>query len=164
MWISVKKLFDDILTDEHGAVVPDEFQLALAALLVHVAAIDGDYDPLEHAHLTDLMKSHFSLSQQQVEALIKAARRREADAVDIYSFTRVLTRKLDRTGRREVVEMLWEVAFADARLDEYESNLIWRASELLGVSRQDRLELKDQVRRRLEAQKQANTDQGQDGS
>lgn len=149
MWTSIKQFFDGLGKDRDTPLAPDEFQLALAALLVHVAAIDGEYTAAERKQLEELMKKHFNLTGEQVTALVAAARKREEDSIDIYAFTRVLTRKLDQDGRKEIVEMLWEMAFADGRLDEYESNLLWRASELLGVSRQDRLELKRQVRARL---------------
>jgi uncharacterized tellurite resistance protein B-like protein len=151
MWTSLKKMFDGLLDGETEPLAPDEFQLAVAALLVHVAAIDGDYAPEEQKQLEELMKRHFDLTGEQVDTLVAAARQREEDSIDIYSFTRVLTRRLGQEGRKEIVEMLWEMAFADGRLDEYESNLVWRASELLGVSRQDRLELKSRVKVRLGA-------------
>ncbi len=39
--------------------------------------------------------------------------------------------------------MLWEIVLADGVLHEFESNLVWRASELLGVSTQDRVRLEE---------------------
>jgi uncharacterized tellurite resistance protein B-like protein len=48
-----------------------------------------------------------------------------------------------------MVEMLWEVAYADGVLHEFESNLVWRAAELLGVSTRDRVELRKAVESRL---------------
>ncbi len=149
MWAQLQKIFGSLREDEYGAIAPDEFQLAAAALLVHVATIDGKYGADEHKKLVQLVKEHFSMSAEHAAELISRARKREEAAVDIYSFTRVLTRKLDQSGRQEIVEMLWQVAFADGVIHEYESNLVWRASELLGVSRQDRLRLRDKVKTRM---------------
>jgi uncharacterized tellurite resistance protein B-like protein len=36
---------------------------------------------------------------------------------------------------------LWEIIYADGRVSEFESNLIWRAADLLGISSRDRIEL-----------------------
>ncbi len=149
MWAQLQKIFGSLREDEHGAIEPDEFQLATAALLVHTATIDGKYGAEEHEKLVQLVKEHFSLSAEHADELISRARKREEAAIDIYSFTRVLTKKLDQSGRQEIVEMLWQVAFADGIIHEYESNLVWRASELLGVSRQDRLRLRDKVKTRM---------------
>jgi uncharacterized tellurite resistance protein B-like protein len=44
-------------------------------------------------------------------------------------------------GQRRVVEMMWEIAYANGYFTEFESNLIWRAADLLGVSSRERLEL-----------------------
>src|ERR1700730_6840619 len=39
----------------------------------------------------------------------------------------------------KIVEMLWDIAFADGLVDEFEENTIWRIAELLGVSARDRV-------------------------
>ena len=57
-------------------------------------------------------------------------------------------RELDQDGRQRMVEMLWEIVLADGVLHEFESNLMWRASELLGVSTQDRVRLRKLVESR----------------
>ena len=50
-------------------------------------------------------------------------------------------RALNEEGRKRVVEMMWEIAYADGHITEFESNLIWRAADLLGVSSRERIEL-----------------------
>jgi uncharacterized tellurite resistance protein B-like protein len=45
--------------------------------------------------------------------------------------------------------MLWEVAMADGVVHEFESNLVWRSAELLGVSTRDRVTLRQQVAERF---------------
>jgi uncharacterized tellurite resistance protein B-like protein len=37
--------------------------------------------------------------------------------------------------------MMWEIIYADGQVSEFESNLIWRAADLLGVSSRERIEL-----------------------
>jgi uncharacterized tellurite resistance protein B-like protein len=53
--------------------------------------------------------------------------------------------ELDQNGRKRIVEMLWEVVMADGIVHPFESNLVWRAAELLGVSTRDRVILKQEV-------------------
>jgi uncharacterized tellurite resistance protein B-like protein len=53
----------------------------------------------------------------------------------------VINRSLDEDGRRRVVEMMWEIIYADGAVGDFESNLIWRAADLLGISSRDRIEL-----------------------
>ena len=51
----------------------------------------------------------------------------------------------DQEGRQRIIEMLWEMAMADGVVHEFESNLVWRAAELLGVSTRDRVRLRKMV-------------------
>src|SRR6478672_11729098 len=57
--------------------------------------------------------------------------------------------RLDQDGRKRIIEMLWEMAMADGVVHEFESNLVWRVSELLGVSARDRVTLKKLVASRV---------------
>ena len=41
--------------------------------------------------------------------------------------------------------MMWQIAFADGRVTEFEDNLIWRAADLLGVSSHERLALRERI-------------------
>lgn len=148
MWTKLQTLMRQINGESEREDAFDPFQLALAGLLVHVAAIDGHYHDDEHEKLKTTLRQHFDLEPGIASRLLKAGHAREEVAVDIYTFTRVLAKELDQPGRQEVVEMLWEIAFADGDVHEYEGNLVWRASELLGVSRADRLRLRDKVRLR----------------
>ena len=72
----------------------------------------------------------------------------EGDAVDLYHFTSVIMRQVDDAGRLKIVEMMWEIAYADGEVTEFEDNVVWRAADLLGVSSRDRIELKHQRRGR----------------
>ena len=52
---------------------------------------------------------------------------------------------MDEAGRRRVVEMMWEIVYVDGRVTEFEENVLWRASDLLGVSSRDRIELRRRI-------------------
>ncbi|OAI24886.1 hypothetical protein A1351_02585 [Methylosinus sp. R-45379] len=119
-----------------------DYRLAAVALLVHLASIDGEFDDGERALLLKLVESRFGLDHAAARALIEAAAESEREAVDLYRFTQVLKRRLDEDGRRVVIGMLWEMAYADGEVHEFEENVIWRVAELLGVSTRDRVALR----------------------
>jgi hypothetical protein len=48
--------------------------------------------------------------------------------------------------RRRLIEMMWTIAYADGHAQEFEENIIWRVSELLGVSARDRIALRRKIR------------------
>ena len=79
------------------------------------------------------------------DELVLEATEAEHEAVDLYHFTSLINRSLDEDGRRRVVEMMWEMVYADGRVTELEDNLLWRAADLLGISSRDRIELRQRV-------------------
>jgi len=123
----------------------NDYRLAAAALLVHAAVIDGEISQRERDKLHSVIKQHFALSDQAAEELIAKATEAEHESVDLYHFTRLLNRSLDEPGRARVIEMMWEIVFADGQRDELEDNLLWRAADLLGVSPQERIELRRRI-------------------
>jgi len=123
----------------------NDYRLAAAAMLVHAAAIDGDISPSERDKLHAVIKQRFALDDAATDALIDQATEVEHEAVDLYHFTSLLNRTLDEEGRAKVVEMMWEIVFADGRRDELEDNLLWRAADLLGVSPRERIELRRRI-------------------
>jgi uncharacterized tellurite resistance protein B-like protein len=129
----------------------NDYRLAAAALLVHAAAIDGNISDAERNKLHAVIKRRFDLDDASTDKLVDEAAEAEHEAVDLYRFTSVLNRSLDDEGRRRVVEMMWEIAYADGRVTEFEDNLIWRAADLLAVSSRERIELRQRVARRSEA-------------
>ena len=129
----------------------DDYRLSAAALLVHAAAIDGEMSQSERDKLHAVIKQRFNLDDSATDELIEKATAAEHEAVDLYHFTHLLNRALDEEGRARIVEMMWEIVYADGRRDELEDNLLWRASDLLGISPRERIELRRRVGNRDEA-------------
>jgi uncharacterized tellurite resistance protein B-like protein len=123
----------------------DDYRVAAAALLVHVATLDHDLTDSARQKLGALLKAQFSLTDALTDELIEAAVAADREAVDFYHFTHLLMRTLDEQGRLRVVEMLWKMAFADGAISEFEDNVMWRVADLLAVSPRERIELRRQV-------------------
>ena len=123
----------------------DDYRLAAAALLVHAAAIDGDMPQIARDKLHALIKQRFELDDERTDELLAAASVAEQQSIDLYKFTARLNRSLDEKGRARVVEMLWQIVYADGVVTEFEDNLVWRAADLLGISQGERIALRRRV-------------------
>jgi uncharacterized tellurite resistance protein B-like protein len=121
------------------------YRLAATALLIHVVSLDGEPSELEKRKLHSLIESRFGLDPGTADKLIASATLVEGEAVDLYHFTSVIMRSVDEEGRRRIVEMMWELVYADGEVSEFEDNVVWRASDLLAVSSRDRIDLKHRV-------------------
>ncbi len=123
----------------------DDYRVAAAALLVHTAAIDGNISDAERVKLHDVIKQRFNLDDAATDELVAEATEVEEQAVDLYHFTARLNRSLDEQGRVRLVEMMWQIVYADGKVTEFEDNLVWRAADLLGVSGHERIALRKRV-------------------
>lgn len=123
-----------------------EPRLAVAALLVHLAAVDGSTKPEERTAVRGALMDFYSLDEEEVDDLMGEATRRDAESVDLYRFTSALS-SLESGERIEIIRMMWQVVFADKKNHELEDNMVWRVAELIGVSARDRTLLRSQMAR-----------------
>lgn len=115
----------------------DRNQLAAAALLVEAATLDGHMAEAEHARILVLLKDRFGLDEGRAAELLAEAQAVAGQAVELHGFTRTVKDHFDEAGRIRLIEMLWEVAYADGLLHDYEANLVRRVAGLLYVSDRD---------------------------
>lgn len=128
-----------------GAFAEDDYRLATAALLIHVANVDGRVDEAERLRLRQIIEERFGLDASATDQLLARAEQSDREAVDFFHFTSVLKRRLDEAGRQKIIEMMWTIVFADGQVTEFEENVVWRVAELLGVSNRDRILLRQKV-------------------
>jgi uncharacterized tellurite resistance protein B-like protein len=149
----LKEFLNDVGIGEKPAsrFSENDYRLAAAALLIHVMSVDGQETGDEQDMLQDLLKRQFDLDDEAVDELIAAATAADREAVDLYSFTSLINRSLDEDGRRRIVKMMWEIVYADGRMNEFEDNIVWRASDLLGISQRDRVEMRREVAEALKS-------------
>jgi uncharacterized tellurite resistance protein B-like protein len=134
------------------------YRLAATALLIHVISLDGEPSGVEKRKLHSLIESSFGLDPGTADQLIASATLVEGEAVDLYHFTSVIMRSVNEEGRLRIVEMMWEMVYADGEVSEFEDNVVWRAADLLGVSSRDRIELKHRVAAALAAPAKRDSD------
>jgi uncharacterized tellurite resistance protein B-like protein len=147
MFEALKNLVTDLVGDEAAprAFAEDDYRVAAAALLVHVADIDGEMAAPERQRIKSLVAERFALDPVASARLIATAERADRESIDLYRFTSILMRVLDEPGRRKVIEMMWDIAYADGRVGEFEENVVWRVAELLGISSRERIALRQEV-------------------
>jgi uncharacterized tellurite resistance protein B-like protein len=135
----------------HQAAEKNDSAFALAVLLIEVARSSDDrIEDREEGVIERALARRFGLEASQVIGLVKAAEEGAIEATDLFHFTQVVVNKFSEEERIGVIEMLWEVAYADGLLTGDEDTLIRRVAGLIDVSDRDRGDAKLRVRQRLE--------------
>jgi uncharacterized tellurite resistance protein B-like protein len=147
MLAELKEFFSELIDGQkpQSQFAENDFRRAAAALLVHVATLDGDLTDAKRRKLHAILEAQYGLAAAATDQLIAAATQDDREAVDFYHFTSLLMRTLDEANRLRVVEMLWEMVYADGNVTEFEQNVMWRVADLLAVSSRDRIALRERV-------------------
>lgn len=127
----------------------EERQLAAAALMVEAAQLDADFDADERQRIATLLETRFQLAPRDAEALLAEAEQAADASVEWHGFTRALKDGFDHEERIQLIEMLWEVAYADGTLHDYEASLLRRVAGLLYVPDRESGEARKRVLTRL---------------
>lgn len=137
MLTKIKELFAPKAGGAKDGPVRDRLHLAAAALLVEAAATDAQYDASQREIIERLCREQFALNAGEAAELVREAEAEIEGTNELYGFTRVVREAMPPEERVAIIEMLWEVVYADGSLHEYEASLLRRVCGLIYVTDQD---------------------------
>ena len=145
------KASEDEQSKDSGSITHDELHLAAAVLMVEAIHIDGEADAKEIAVVKRVLAQHFSLEDDHSNDLFEMAQDHHTDSVHMHRYTKTIKDRFSEEERLELIELLWEVVYADGELHALESNLLRRVGGLIYVSDRDRGDARKRVIKRLSA-------------
>ncbi|ARR49351.1 TPA: TerB family tellurite resistance protein [Photobacterium damselae] len=150
MFTKLRTLLRQVMNDGTDAGTMDSLSmnLAMASLLCEVANADHAKDPREEQAKVQLLTKLLEVDEQQAQHLLNEGELRSENAVSLYEFTNKL-RALEQEARYELVEAMWQVAYADGVIDPMEEAVIRQVAELIY------LDHSEFIRAKLSAQKLA---------
>jgi len=139
----IKRLFVQVVetitsTDSSEAGAQNReiaLRLATAVLMLDVARADDVFDESEFDRALKLIETQFDLPPEEAAQLVNLANEKAEDLISVHEFTQLLHEHLDDDEKAHVIALLWQIAYADGRLDKYEDSLVLKISDLLHVSR-----------------------------
>ena len=138
-----------ITSPAHDEGTPPDLRLAVGVLLVEAAHMDDQFGPHERQLISRLLKKKFELSDGDVDQLISLSESTVARFVQLHPHTRTCFTHMEHDERVHVIEMLWEVAYADGALDPEEDHLIRRVAGLISVDTRERVFARQRVLSRV---------------
>ena len=126
-----------------------DMQVAATALLVEAACMDDKFDDSERLVISNLVQRRFNLCEPDCKDIMAEAESAVAGSTQLYGFTREVNDRFTLEQRVELMEMLWEVVYADGKAHDFEVALLRRIGGLLYVSDHDRALARQRVISRL---------------
>ena len=117
-------------------------ELAAAVLMVEISMADSVLQQEERHVIENALQENFNMQGDEARALIELAEKEVDHAVSLYDFTSFLNDTMSNEERAGIVELLWQVAFADAVLDKYEEYYVRKIADLLYVPHRDFIKAK----------------------
>ena len=126
-----------MMSTGHAELQPEDARLAIASVLVMAARADGKYDADEEAMIDRALMARFGISAAQAKGLRDEGEQAEAEAIDIYQFTKAIRTAIPNEERVAIIEELWRVVLADGVRDPHEDTLMRQIVDRLGLSPMD---------------------------
>lgn len=123
-------------------------RIAIASLLCAVAYADHETSDAERIAIKNSLIKLLVINDQEALNIMQVAEQEMLQSNSIFDFTSLLS-KLDTTQRSEVIEMMWQVAYADRHLDEIEEAIIRRVAGLLYVTHSEFIRTKLKVQQSI---------------
>lgn len=119
--------------------------LATAILLVEVSKADFEQDETELVTIRNLLLQHLSLCEEEVDTLLQHAHEEADQLVSLQHITRLMNEKLEQQEKVRVIELMWQVVYADGEKHHYEEHMIRQVAELLYVDHADFIQARHQA-------------------
>ncbi len=152
MVITVKKFFKKYIKSSQGSsdgVSEHSLQLATTALLIEMMRADAEVREDERRKVIETITAKFDLAEKESSVLLQLAEEKIWKATGYYEFTSLINRGFTYAQKVEVIEHLWEIAFADTGLDKHEEHIVRKIADLIYVAHKDFIDAKLRVKKKL---------------
>jgi len=120
--------------------------LAVAALLIEMAVIDGEFSETEREHIVRILENEYQLSEDDVSSLLDEASAEVRSSTDYWRFTNMINENYTLEEKVRIVELLWKIIYADGTVEKHEDYLIRKLARLLGVPHEELIAAKIRTR------------------
>ena len=130
---------------DQGTTESHDVRVAVCALFLEMANIDGKFSASEQDYVVSLLKREYGLSDQHVIELMGASQKGLKDSIDLWQFTNLINQNYSRDEKIQIIEMIWQIVYADGRLDKHEDYLVHKLAKLLRLTHKDLIDAKLKV-------------------
>lgn len=122
-----------------------DVRIAACALFLEMANIDNEFADEERQKILSVLQGEYGLSAEHATELARAAAADLKEATDMWRFTNLINENYSNAEKLRVVELLWQIVYADGHLDEHEDYLMHKMGKLLRLTHRDLIAAKLRV-------------------
>ena len=111
-------------------------QKSICSLMIEVAYADNQLDESELKVMANSL-SKLDIKEEEIQEIVDATLAKSKESISFYEHTRILNDQLDYDQKKEVLNSVWAIAFADGEMDKHEEHLIRRIADLLYLNHKD---------------------------
>lgn len=119
-----------------------DIRVATCALFLEMAHIDGEFSDAERENIIAILKKDYQLPDEHVGELLKASEEELKKSVDLWQFTNLINQNYSLEEKIRIIELMWEIVYADGKLDHYEDYLVHKLANLLRLTHKQLIDAK----------------------
>ncbi len=119
-----------------------EIELTASVLAYEIARSDGEIDDNELKVLMEEVKAISQKVNKDENEILGIIEKYSKDSVSFYEFVEDINKKYTKDEKLSLLKFMWEIAYADGKLDVDEERLIRRLADLIKIKDMDVLKLK----------------------
>lgn len=119
-----------------------ELSVALAAILIEIATVDGQFSQSEKELIIDILQKEFGLSREESKEIEDLASTELNGSIDLWHFTNLINENYSNEKKTKIMEYIWKIIYTDAKLNDHEDYLVHKLSRLLNLPHSQLIETK----------------------
>ena len=124
-------------TDKTSSSINQSGVLALSAIFIRIAKLDGNFDTSERKKIKELLKNRFELDEEGTEKVLNMASKLEGQSNDNIQFTKIIKENIPYEERFNLLKDSWILVMADGKRTYQEDGFMRLFCSLLGLSDKD---------------------------
>ena len=122
--------------DSEAESKDNSIQKSICSLMIEVAYADNQLDESELKAIANSL-SKLDIQQEEIREIVDETLAKSKESISFYEHTRILNDQLDYDQKKDVLNSVWSIAFADGQMNKHEEHLIRRIADLLYLNHKD---------------------------
>lgn len=144
----IDSFFSKYLNKKGGKVQrAHNIEAATCAVLLEIAKIDEEFTNEEQKIINNILKKKFSLTDEEVEELVKLTSEELEQSSDLWHFTDTINKNFTKEQKTQLIEHIWQIIYSDKHLKGHEDYLVHKLQRLMWLDHKDLIDAKTKIKK-----------------